>query len=72
MPRQADGRGAAQFGAHGLIELSPQDKDGVGSGVGVKAAGVDEWFEERRGQLTIFNQVAADTLQLFRGRRRKR
>jgi hypothetical protein len=43
---------APQFGADGLAEFAAQDKD-RGSGFGVKAARLDERFQECRRQLAV-------------------
>ncbi len=51
------------------MEPAAQDKDGVGPGVGVKAAGADEPFQEGRWQMALFARIAADTLQVFRAGR---
>ena len=70
-PAPGHGCGAAQFRAHGLIELAAQDKDGVSPGVGVKAVAVDERFQQDRRQRTFLEQIAADHLQLLRAGRGK-
>ncbi len=65
-PRQ--GRGAPQLRADGLLALAAQDKDGVGPGVGVEAAGADERFQQGRGQVAFLEQIAMDRPQVLRKR----
>ena len=50
-------RGSAQFGAHGEILRVAQQEDGIGSGVGVEAARLEERFQQSRGDGAPAGQV---------------
>ena len=43
-------RGAAQFSADGAVLLVAQQEDGIGSGIGVEAARLEERLEQHGGQ----------------------
>jgi len=51
---------ATQFGTDGLASGVAQEEDGVGSGVSVKIAGVNQSVQQRSGQGALFGEVAQD------------
>ena len=67
MPRRCGG--APQFGADGETVVVAQEEDGVGAGIGVEGAGVDERGHEPGGQMAGGDQVVAHRGQLVGSRR---
>lgn len=57
--------GAAEFGADGSASLIAKKEHGIGPGVGVKVAGVEERFQERGGKSALFEEVAPDEEEVF-------
>src|SRR5260221_9980727 len=51
--------GSAQFSAHWALLLTPEQKNGIGSRVGVKAAGLDERVDEGGGKSTLHLEVSS-------------
>jgi hypothetical protein len=49
--------GAAQFGPHGEVVFSEQQENGVGPGVGIQSARLDERFEQRWGNAALLSQI---------------
>ena len=61
--------GAAKLGADGEVLWAAQQEDGVGPGIGVEGARVDERRQQHGGQAALSDQVVSDARQLA-GRRR--
>lgn len=59
-------RGPAQFGADGLVLFSPQQENGMGSGVGVEGAGLNERIDQGRRQGSLMDQIKPHAPQLGR------
>src|SRR5271157_5502833 len=53
-------RGAAKFGANGSVLLVSQEEDGVGPGVGVEGARLDQRRQQHGGQAALSDQVISD------------
>ena len=58
--------GASRFGADRVVLFSQQEKDRIGSGVGVKGARLDERIDQRRRQGSLLDQIMAHAPQLGR------
>jgi len=50
----------SQFGANGTLIFSAQQEDGIGIGIGIERAGVDERFKENPGKATFRHEVVLD------------
>jgi len=55
---------ATKLGADGEILFVVQQEDGIGSGIGIVGAGVDQRCQQHGGQASLSDQVVSDAGQL--------